>query len=133
MEYAKEATKTSPTKEVYEEMAERKRKYPMNVAVADFFHAPEIKEVDLEGYDGKTGDVITVKARDDVQVTRVAVLISDETGNEVERGDAVKVSELEWMYTVEKDVGTGEATVVVMVNDLAGNVVERTVEKSLGE
>ena len=43
------------------------------------------------------------------------------------------MSELEWKYTAEKDVGTGEATVVVMANDLAGNVVERTVEKSLGE
>ena len=84
MEYAKEATKTSPTKEVYEELAEDKRKYPMNVAVADFFHAPEIKEVNLEEYNGKTGDMVRVTARDDVQVTRVAVLISDEAGNEVE-------------------------------------------------
>ena len=55
----------------------------MNVAVADFFHAPEIEEVDLEGYSGKTGELIRVKARDDVQVTRVAVLISDAAGNEM--------------------------------------------------
>ena len=49
----------------------------------DFFHAPEIEEVDLEGYSGKTGELIKIKARDDVQVTRVAVLISDEAGNEI--------------------------------------------------
>ncbi|MCK4614321.1 MAG: hypothetical protein KAU14_05930 [Thermoplasmata archaeon] len=49
------------------------------------------------------------------------------------RGGAEKESALEWRYTATKDVGTGEATVVVTVNDLAGNVVERSLEKSLGE
>ena len=47
VEYTKEATKVTPTKEVYEELAEGKKKFPMNVAVADFFHVPEIKEVEL--------------------------------------------------------------------------------------
>jgi len=133
IDYAKTAIKTSPTKEVYENLAEDKQKYPMNVAVADFFHAPEIQEVDLEGYSGKANEVIRVKAKDDVQVTRAALLISDADGNEVERGDAEKENELEWTYVTKGIVGTGEATVVVAVNDLAGNVVERCLEKNLGE
>ena len=133
VEYAQEATKVSPTKEIYEEIAERKKKYPMNVAVADFFHVPEIEDVDISEYHGKTGDLIRVKARDDVKVSRVAVLISDQDGNEVERGDAkaVKGSALNWVYSATQDVGTGEATVVVTVNDLAGNVVEERLEKKL--
>ena len=103
---------------MYGTLAKEKQKFSMNVAVADFFHAPEIEEVDLEGYSGKTGELIRVKARDDVQVTRVAVLISDAAGNEIERGDAEKESGLGWKFTATSDVGSGEATVVVTVNDL---------------
>jgi hypothetical protein len=32
-----------------------------NVAVADFFHAPDIEEVDLSAYSGQAGDVIRIK------------------------------------------------------------------------
>ena len=120
----------SPTKEVYEELAEKKKKFPMNVAVADFFHVPEIEDVDLGEYHGKIGDLIKVRARDDVKVSRVAVLISDQDGGDAK---AVKGSALNWVYSATQDVGTGEATFVVTVNDLAGNVVEKRLEKTLGE
>ena len=88
-------------------------------------------EVAKGEYHGKIGDLIKVKARDDVKVSRVAVLISDQDGNEIERGDAKEESMFWWKYTALQDVGTGEATVVVAVNDLAGNVVEKRLEKSL--
>ena len=130
VEYAKEATQVSPTKEVYEEIAERKKKFPMNVAVADFFHVPEIEDIDISEYHGKIGDLIKVRARDDVKVSRVAVLISDQDGGDAK---AVKGSALNWVYSATQDVGTGEATFVVTVNDLAGNVVEKRLEKTLGE
>ena len=133
VDYAKNATSTSPTKEVYGTIADQKKKFPMNVAVADFFHAPEIHGVDLESYSGKADEQIMVKTKDDVMVTRVALLISDGNGVEVERGDAEKESDLEWKYATKNVVGTADATVVVTVNDLAGNVVEKSLEKTVGE
>ena len=35
------------------------------VAVADWFHAPEVDEVDVSGYKGTVGDAIVIRAGDD--------------------------------------------------------------------
>jgi hypothetical protein len=39
-----------------------------NVAIADFFHAPDIENVDLSGYHGQPGDVIRIEVTDDFAV-----------------------------------------------------------------
>ncbi len=48
------------------------------MAVADWFHPPEIVEVNLDGWTGKAGEKIRVKAVDDVRVKQVSVVITDE-------------------------------------------------------
>jgi len=69
------------------------------VAVADFFHAPDIEEVDLSGYSGRVGDEIRIKATDDFGVQQVIVRIENSDATLVEEGQAVKSpNELHWIY-----------------------------------
>jgi len=102
-----------------------------NVAVADFFHAPEIMEVNVNGYTGKTGGTITVKATDDFKVTEVNVAIYNADGSEVEHGLAVlSVNGVEWIYTATVDNASLDGDkIVVQASDLPGN--ETSEEKSL--
>ena len=57
-----------------------------NVAVADWFNKPEIKELDVTGWNGAPGGTIRVRAMDDVQVAQVNVVITDSTGAVQEQG-----------------------------------------------
>jgi hypothetical protein len=92
-----------------------------NVAVADWFHAPKILDVDLSGWDGGAGQLIRVRARDDVQVTQVTVEITDGNGVFSEQGAAVRAEGLWWEYTT---LSAGGTQVSVSAQDLPGHSVE---------
>lgn len=82
----KEATvyaKDARTQEVYQEKAEGTPQTPYNVAMADWFHAPEVQEIDMEGWTGAAGGIIRIKAVDDIQVTQVNVIITNHDGGTV--------------------------------------------------
>jgi hypothetical protein len=66
--------------------AKGKERQAKNVAMADWFHPPQILEIDLRGWRGCPGDVIRVLAVDDVQVAGVRVEIADEAGTMLETG-----------------------------------------------
>lgn len=75
-----------------------------NLAVADFFSAPDIKEVDLNGYTGAVGSTILVKAVDDFKVAGVQVKIALADGSTVEEGDAqLQTDGMHWLYTATKE------------------------------
>ncbi len=59
-----------------------------NIAVADFFNAPDITSVDVSTYKGKVGDVIKVQVTDDFAVKAVHVRIENPDNTLVETGDA---------------------------------------------
>lgn len=71
-----------------------------NVAVADFFRAPDIEEVDLTAYGGQVGDVIRIKATDDFKVQQVSVRIKNADASLIEEGQAVADPDgRSWIYT----------------------------------
>ena len=71
-----------------------------NIAVADFFNAPEIREVDVSAYTGEVGSTIKVKAVDDFKVAKVQVQIATVDGTVIETGDAVLQADgLSWLFT----------------------------------
>jgi hypothetical protein len=117
--YAKEAK----GQEVYKEKAEGTPKTAYNVAAADWFHSPEILDVDLEAWNGAVGQVIRIKAMDDVQVTQVNVVITDSADAVLEQGAAVKADGLWWNYTTTA-TAPNEAMLVVTARDLPGNIAE---------
>ena len=63
--------------------------------------------------------MIRVQARDDVMVASVQVLVLDEKGKPVEKGEGIRKKGDWWEYTPAT-----EGTVVVDVRDLAGNIVK---------
>jgi hypothetical protein len=119
VEYAKGAK----SQQVYVDKAEDTSRTPYNVAMADFFHAPEILDVDLSAWHGGVGQAIRIKAMDDVKVTQVNVVITDSAGAVLEQGAAVQGDNRWWDYTTTAAASDG-ARIVVTARDLPGNLAQ---------
>jgi hypothetical protein len=94
----------------------------------DAMNPPVIDEVNIGGYKGTVGDLITIKARDVITPTSVAVAIYSQTGAVLEQGDAViKAKDRRfWIYTVTTaNAALAGARVVVTAMDLPGNTTEQ--------
>jgi hypothetical protein len=61
-----------------------------SVALADALNPPTVKYLNTTAYLGVAGNVITIKAVDDFEVTRVLVQIKSPDGTMIEHGAAVK-------------------------------------------
>ena len=101
---------------------------PYNVAMADWFHAPEILDMDLSGWNGQAGQVIRVKAVDDVLVKQVSVVISDKNDAVLEQGAAKSVDGLWWEYATTT-AAAGGCKVLASAQDLPGHTAEMTKTK----
>src|SRR5579862_3551069 len=67
--YAKALWKEQPElKAKYIAAAQLKHRLGFNLAKGDFLNPPRVEEIDLDGYSGKTGEVIRVSAVDDFGV-----------------------------------------------------------------
>jgi hypothetical protein len=130
--YAKCAIKNSETKAAYQEMAEKRQKRSAYVvAVADFFKAPDIREIDLSQYTGARGSRISVKITDDFKVKLVGLDLYHSDGTLLETGKAVQSEdEVTWIYTAASDNNlVNQTRIVVKAYDLPGNLTEK--EESL--
>jgi hypothetical protein len=95
-----------------------------NVAVADWFHPPEIEMIDLSEWTGRPGERIAIKALDDVMVKRVMVVITSSQEVVIEHGDAVPEEDgLWWVYTTTQRA-PGNPKVIALAVDLPGNVTQ---------
>ncbi|MDR2121337.1 MAG: hypothetical protein LBP64_10775, partial [Tannerella sp.] len=101
-----------------------------NVAVADFFHAPDIETIDVTDYRGLPGDVIRIEVTDDFMVKEVKVEIYRSDGALVEEGYAVQEPVgYEWKYVAKVENLTQEGErIEVFASDLPGNISEKTKE-----
>jgi hypothetical protein len=81
-----------------------------NVALRDWFHAPEIHRL------GRYGAAVRIWATDDTQVTGVQVFVMDENGNVLEQGEAVQGRGDWWEY-----IPSAAGKIVVEARDLPGN------------
>lgn len=99
-----------------------------NNAVSDFYHAPEIEDVDPSGYTGTIGSVIKVRATDDFAVTAVTVRIEAADGTLLEEGPAVPVpGTTTYRYTATRNnTTTAGGSIVVTASDRAGNRTRQT-------
>jgi hypothetical protein len=125
--YAKAAIRKAETKDAYQSAAQkREAQTAYSVAVADYFHAPDIKRVDLEAYSGVAGDPISIEVTDDFKVKWVTVAIYQADGTLLEQGDAVQAPDgLSWVYMAKSENSSPEGDrIVVKASDLPGNVSE---------
>ena len=116
--------------EVYIAKANGSPKSPYNVAVADWFNAPEVLGIDLSGWNGAAGELVRVQARDDVKVKHVIVRFNDAEGTLLEEGSATDVGALWWEYTTKSNL-TSAVTVTATAVDLPGNITELSQEKTI--
>jgi hypothetical protein len=128
--YAKAAVADVQTKEQYNLAAKKKKGLTAyNIAVADFFNAPDIDTVDLSAYTGSAGDEIRIIVTDDFAVKSVHVHISNADGTLVEEGYAVNSAGNIWIYAATQNNESLDGDkIVITASDLPGNIVtEETV------
>lgn len=92
-----------------------------NLALADYFHAPQIHEVDTTAYTGKKGDRIWILATDDAGVAEVRVKLYATDGTLLEQGNALNKTAF-WMYEAQQNLES-YAPIVIHVEavDRPGN------------
>lgn len=120
--YAREAKDQA----IYAEKAEGTPLNPYNVALADWFHTPEVKEIDLSAWTGLAGQTIRIRAMDDVKVTEVMVAIANEADTVLEQGAAVEGENSWWTYTTREDLDGMVPKVLVTAKDLPGHTAQMT-------
>lgn len=125
--YAKQAQETP----IYGEKAAGTPQTSYNVAVADWFHPPEVAEVDLAAWTGGLGETLRALVRDDAQVKSVHFVIAQEDGTLVEEGAGVPAEGLWWEYVTTVDHPGGAATVLVTAQDLPGHEASHAADKNV--
>lgn len=114
----------SQTQDVYINKAKRLGVTPYYIALADWFEAPRVLEINVDSWTGKIGQTIRVKARDNVKVERVSVVIRDANENVLETGETTQSEpgSLWWSYTTKKLVPMTPFPIVeATAYDLPGN------------
>jgi hypothetical protein len=118
--YAK-AAKDQP---IYVNKAQGTAQTAYNVAVADWFRHPQVIEIDARSWNGGIGQLIHIKAIDDMQVKRVTVTIRDESLTLLEEGEAVQspTDGLIWTYTTQTAISFASAPqITATAEDLPGH------------
>lgn len=110
--YAVTALGDSETSEAYREEAKRCGTTARSIAVRDYLNMPQVEDIDLRAFDGRTKGKILVRASDDVAVMRVEVTISDQEGNVLEQGPAELLAGKIWKYVSTISVPAGTTVTV---------------------
>jgi len=95
-----------------------------NVAVADFFYAPNIQSIDLSNYAGAVGNTIVITVTDDFKVVAVRVKIYNADGSLVEEGEAAQQAVgTRWQYTATvANPGISGDKIIVQAIDSPNNM-----------
>ena len=101
------------------------------LAVADWYGAPRVLQIDVDRWRGNPEEMIRVKARDNVMVASVVIVIRDPEGQIQEMGEARQshAGSAWWNYTTQLPVlVTPFPTVQAVAFDLAGNRGSLTID-----
>ena len=117
----------------YRTLADSRKVSGFNVATADFLHPPEIASVDLAGYNGREGDLIEVRAVDDVAVDTVGIMIATGDNAVVEEGRMTRLENDRtlWRYNATRNAEADHVRVIVDAADLTSQVTRETEEKEI--
>ncbi len=81
--------------------------------------------IDLSAWSGQIRQAIRIQAMDDVKVTQVSVVITDENDNMLEQGQAVNDGSGWWNYTTT-EAASGNPKVIATAYDLPGHIASMT-------
>ena len=121
--YGKAVMADATTRVLYEDASARKGIPAFALMVGDFLNLPAVDEVDLSGYTGKVGEVIRIRASDDIEVKGVGVTIRSQAGDLLEEGVAVWTpASATWAYTTTTALAVGQAvSIEVTATDRPGH------------
>jgi hypothetical protein len=118
--------RSAKDKPIYMGKAQGTTMNSFNAAVADWFHEPEVLEIDISTWTGAIGQVIRVKAQDDTHVASVRLAITNGNGTTFEQGQAVQADGLWWEYTTTAEVSlASNPAVIATVEDLPGHTDQK--------
>lgn len=84
-----------------------------NMAIADWFTDPEVKEIDTSDYTGAVGSVIKIQVADILKVQSMKVSITTAGGNLLEEGSAVfDAGSQQWLYTATQNNATPAGSII---------------------
>ncbi len=122
--YAKKQLKDPLIEKEYKKGVNPKARSAYHVALRDYLNPPTVEYVNVKLYAGAIGDTITIKAKDDFKVVRVAVEILNSEGIIIESGDAARYiyKPFIWKYKASVNNPTIKGTVIkVVAFDRPGN------------
>lgn len=127
--YAKAALADGVLRPIYESASKVKGIAAFPLAVGDFLNAPTVDAIVLDGYTGKSGGQIVIRASDDVAVASVSVTIRN-SKTVLEQGAAV-LEQGFWRYTAHTNVdpASGSIAIDVTAMDHPGNRTTATAVK----
>ena len=108
---------------VYAGLAHGTPRNAYNLAISDWFHPPQILDLDLGDWRGQPGKVIRVRALDDVLVRQVSITILGPDGWLLETGPAAQLDAQCWQY-LTTSLAQGSLTVVATAWDLPGHAAQ---------
>jgi hypothetical protein len=125
--YGKAVLADPVSKALYTTEAKAKGIPAFALALADFFNEPTVDEVDLSAYAGAVGDVIRIRAHDDVAITGVAVSIRAVDGTVLEQGPASSGNDGVFQYTATRALTPGQqVSIEVTATDRPGHHTLKT-------
>ncbi len=87
-----------------------------NMALKDALTIPRISEIDFGLYNGRSGDKITIRARNFFKVYQIHLKIYNEADVLIEEGNAVENrTPMVWTYDASRELETRKAKVVISV------------------
>jgi hypothetical protein len=120
-EYAREVLADPCQRREYEALALERGRRADKLIASDFLTPPVVNEIDLSGYRGRIGDLIRVRATDDLEVVSVMVTVRTGGGGKLEEGPATKQHGV-WRYLTTAARPSGETvTITATAKDRPGN------------
>jgi len=105
---------------------------PYHAAISDYMSRPVIERVDVSGYQGLPGNVVTVSVWDKWSIEGVDMVIFNALGEVIECGAAVPrqfSGNTEWDYTATvENIDYKSSRILVHAKDHPGNVVEAEID-----
>lgn len=113
-EYAKAVQRDPQLHDFYLPIAKQRDLRVRAVAIGDWFHPPKVVAIDLGRYHGRRGDVIVIRATDDIGVASVHVSLQVPGGQHLEQGEAIAKGK-SWHYTATAAVPRGKTLEITAI------------------
>ncbi len=133
--FAKAALTVPAQRARYEKAAAGLDASAYNMAVSDYYHVPEVGDVDISGYRGKSGELIRVRVEEGrIGAAEVRVAIASPAETILEEGTAsVERDGVTWWYGAQRDLAPGQALwITVTAFDQPGHRATKTVRHVSG-